>query len=74
MYASLSSLVGSWVTFTPEHGDTHEGVIRTATWNTAGEPVIVIHADETPAHLGSDYVVIGHDAAAVISTLNRDAA
>lgn len=69
MYVNLSSLPGRQVAFTPAHGDPHEGVIRRATWNTAGEPVVIIHADETPAHLGSDYVMVGNDAADVINEL-----
>lgn len=73
MYTSLTALVGQEVTFTPEHGNTHHGTIRSATWNTMGEPVLVIHTDDNPISAGSSHVLIGRDATSVIITLTDHA-
>lgn len=71
MYVRISSLVGQEVTFTPAHGDTHHGIVRSATFSMSGETVIVVHLDDNPIANHGDMVLIGPDADAVRRSLTE---
>lgn len=70
----LSQLVGCQITFTPEHGDTHTGVVTKATYSTGGEPVVTVRPIDDPLDLTASVILLGRDAAAVVEILQSNVA
>lgn len=62
----LADLVGTSVTYTPDHGSTHHGVITSATYNTIGEAVVILHRDDEPVTLSGVDVLLGRAADEVL--------